>query len=87
MKIFVMMPFRQEFDAVRSSVRVAADRAKVECVLADEIVEAGPISDQIVAEIRRSWACIADVTGQNPNVAWEIGFAQALGKKLLLKVA
>ena len=83
MKIFVMMPFRQEFDAVRSSIREAAGHAKVECVWADEITEAGPISDQIVAEIRRSWACIADVTGQNPNVAWEIGFAQALGKPVI----
>jgi len=83
MKIFVMMPFREEFDAVRSSIREAAGRAKVECVWADEITEAGPISDQIIADIRGSWACIADVTGQNPNVAWEIGFAQALGKPVI----
>lgn len=83
MKIFVMMPFRTEFEAVRASIREAANRAKVECVWADEITEAGPISDQIVAEIRCAWACIADVTGQNPNVAWEIGFAQSLGKPVI----
>ena len=83
MHIFVMMPFREEFDVIRTSIRDAAARAKVECVWADELTEAGQISDQIVAEIRRSWACIADVSGQNPNVAWEIGFAQALGKPVI----
>jgi len=83
MPIFVMMPFKEEFAVIRASVREAANRAKVECVWADEITEAGQISDQIVAEIRRSWACIADVTGQNSNVAWEIGYAQALGKPVM----
>jgi hypothetical protein len=78
-----MMPFREDFDVIRRSIREAASRAKVECIWADEIIEAGPITEQIVNEIRRSWACIADVTGQNPNVAWEIGFAQALGKPVV----
>lgn len=83
MQTFVMMPFSKEFAVIRDSIRTAAVRAEVECVWADEITDAGRISDQIVAEIRRSWACIADVSGQNPNVAWEIGFAQALGKPVI----
>lgn len=77
------MPFRDEFAVIRKAILDAAERAKVRCVFADDNTQAGQVSDQIVAEIRRSWACIAEITGQNPNVAWEIGFAQALGKPVM----
>lgn len=83
MHIFVMMPFKTSFDEIRTAVRQAANQAKVECVWSDEITDAGKISEHIVSMIRRSWACIADVSGQNPNVAWEIGYAQALGKPVI----
>jgi len=83
MHTFVMMPFNADFLVVRESIRDAANRANIECVWADEITSEGRITDQIISAIRESTACIADVSGQNANVAWEIGYAQALGKPLM----
>lgn len=84
MRAFVMMPFGEMFQPVRSVIRQAAATSGVHCIWADELAQPGRISDQIVSEIRRSVACIADVTHHNPNVAWEIGFAQALRKDVIM---
>jgi hypothetical protein len=84
MNVFVMMPFKPEFNTIRASIREAAGRARAICVWADEITKTGHITKQIMDEIRKSVACIADVTGQNPNVALEIGYAQALGKPIIV---
>ncbi len=80
MHCFVMMPFRENFKQVRTDIREAATMARVTCVWADEIYDVGKITEQIVSEIKKAWACVADVTGRNPNVVWELGFAQALEK-------
>jgi hypothetical protein len=82
--VFVMMPFEPEFDPIRASIREAASRARAECVWADEITKIGHITDQITEGIRKSRACVADVTGRNPNVALEIGYALALGKPIIV---
>lgn len=83
MRVLAMMPFNEKFKPIRESIRLAATTAHVECVFADEITQAGGIIDQIVAEIRQSCACVADVTGQNANVVWEVGYAMALGKQVI----
>ena len=41
------------------------------------------ISARIIADIRRSQFVIADVTLERPNVYYEAGFAQALGKVVI----
>jgi nucleoside 2-deoxyribosyltransferase len=84
MQCFVMMPFKESFAETRVDIRTAAARAGVDCIIADEIHETGKVTEQIVSAIRTSWACIADVSGKNPNVAWELGFAQSLGKPIVM---
>ncbi len=80
---FVMMPLQAEFEGVRKSIRQAAAKARVNCVWADELYEAGKITDQIISEIRKSHVCIGVLTGKNPNVAWELGYAASLDKRIV----
>lgn len=40
--------------------------------------------DDITASIRKAHLIIADLTGRNPNVFYEVGIAHALNKKVLL---
>ncbi|HEY5455430.1 MAG TPA: nucleoside 2-deoxyribosyltransferase, partial [Acidothermaceae bacterium] len=47
---------------------------------ADEISKPGKITDQIIQAIRNADVVVADITGNNPNVMWELGFAHALEK-------
>ncbi|MBF8278298.1 MAG: hypothetical protein HW406_1799 [Candidatus Brocadiaceae bacterium] len=40
--------------------------------------------EQIRSAIQQSRACIADLTGRNPNVLYELGIAQTLGKPTVM---
>jgi nucleoside 2-deoxyribosyltransferase len=44
---------------------------------------AGKIEDQIWDQVRRAEAVVADLTGSNPNVYYEVGLAHALGKRII----
>lgn len=83
--VFIMMPFASDFDDVYDVVRgaVAAVDESMKVVRLDEIRAAGSITEDLVAEIRKSALCLADVTDSNPNVMWEVGFATALGKPVI----
>ena len=81
---FVMMSFRQESNSVyRQLITPAAEEVGLTPLRADQIHTAGAIVEQIRAAIRESRVCIADVSAENPNVLYEIGLAQALGKPVV----
>lgn len=79
------MPFASEFDDVYSTVRdsIASVDESMQVIRLDEVRAAGSITQDLVEKIRKSTLCLADVTGANPNVMWEVGFAAALGKPLI----
>ncbi|MER3390656.1 MAG: hypothetical protein RJQ01_11580 [Microcella sp.] len=80
---FVIMPFAEEFADVYlllKDVRSAPDMPELEIFRADDIAEPGRITDQILDAIGGCAFVIADVTGSNPNVMFELGYARALGK-------
>ncbi len=52
----------------------------MEATRADRIDKTGRITDQIVEKLRTCDVVIADITGNNSNVAWELGYAYARGK-------
>lgn len=83
--VFVMMPFETSFDDVFSAVKDSIDSVdeSMRVIRLDEVRSAGFITQDMVEQIRRSAVCLADVTGANPNVMWEVGFAAALGKPLI----
>jgi len=87
-KCFVIMPFGEEFEPVYETVHSATARAlpgqPIECYWLKDVLHAGRITDDIIAGLRESSLCIADVTGNNPNVMWETGYAMALGKPTIL---
>lgn len=58
-----------------------------ELIRADTIAEAGRISRQILEELRDSDLVIADLTGLNANVFYEVGIRQAMLKPLVLLAA
>ena len=80
---FVVMPFREPwcedvYDFILRSV--ARLKGALTTVRADRISRFGRITDQVVEALRRSDLVIADITGNNPNVAWQLGYAHAQGK-------
>jgi nucleoside 2-deoxyribosyltransferase len=83
-QLFVLMPFRTELEPIYSIIREAAERAGLRVIRADEMVAPGQITAQISDAIARSGLIVADITGQNPNVLFEVGMATSLGKNILI---
>lgn len=83
-QIFVIQPFRKESVAVYDLISSAAAKAGVVAFRSDSMMPAGNVLQNIVNAIQESPLLIADVTEANPNVMYEVGFAQAQNKPLVL---
>jgi tetratricopeptide (TPR) repeat protein len=87
-RAFVLMPFAAEFDDVYMIIKDACEEkslgADVLCLRADDIQVPGKITDQLIKEIEQSDVIIADLSGTNGNVMYELGYAHALGKPTIL---
>jgi hypothetical protein len=82
---FVLMPFDREFDdEYNLAIKPACDAAGAYAERVDEQVFTGTILDRICNQIAKADIVIADLTGRNPNVFYEAGYAHALGKTTLL---
>jgi hypothetical protein len=88
MNCFVIMPFAPEFNDVYATIKSHVDselRSKEgKCTRLDEHRPAGRITDRLLAALRESSFCIADLTGCTANVMWETGYAMALNKPLVI---
>ena len=82
---FVLMPFTIEMtpiydDHIKSVVKTIG----LTSLRADEIVGVNSIIQDIWEKINRARFLIADLTGKNANVFYEVGIAHALGKDVIL---
>lgn len=82
---FVMMPFHALFEAEYEGViRPAIEEAGLSCVRGDEIYTQQAIIHDIWQSIRQARLVVAELSGRNPNVMYEIGLAHAIGKPIIL---
>lgn len=82
--VFVLMPFHPEYDEVYSTIKDTIDSMGLRCSRGDDIHITSNILQHILQELWRSRLVIADISGRNPNVYYELGIAHALGKPVLL---
>ncbi len=86
-KVFVLMPFKQSFFATyESTIKPVAEELGCSIKQASEIHKSDVIIESVFSEIAQADFLIADATGKNPNVFYEIGYAHALGKKVIIIV-
>ena len=85
-QVAVMMPFSDDHsvDPVYKAIREGVEAAGKSAKRVDEIMTATKIPDDVKELIRTSSAVVIDLTGLNPNVVYELGFADGLGKKAIL---
>jgi CheY-like chemotaxis protein len=82
---FVCMPFKEEFDDVYElGIKPVVQNLGFMCERASEIQHNKGILETIYDRIDKAHIIIGDMTGQNPNVYYEIGYAHALKKEVLL---
>lgn len=83
--IFVLMPFDPKFDDIYEyGIKGAANDVDAYAERVDEQYFLEGIYDRILNQINKADVIVADMTGQNPNVFYEVGYAHALGKIVLL---
>jgi nucleoside 2-deoxyribosyltransferase len=83
---FVLMPFDPAFDDIyRLGVKETAEKLGIRAERVDEqIFHKENILERIYGQIDAADLIIADLTGRNPNVFYETGYAHAKGKVCLL---
>lgn len=83
--IFVLMPFSDELKPVyEDHIKLAASQLDLKIARADDFFAANVIISDVWNAIYNSRIIIADCTGRNPNVFYEIGIAHTIGKPTIL---
>jgi nucleoside 2-deoxyribosyltransferase len=82
---FVLMPFNEEFDDIyKMGIKDTATSLGVKAERVDEQIFQEGILDRIYRQIEAADIVIADMSNQNPNVFYEVGYAHAKEKLCLL---
>jgi hypothetical protein len=88
--IFVLMPFSESWsDGTYSFIRRAVGKldpppGEGSLYRADDIADPGQITTQIKQAILTADVVIADITRVNPNVMWELGYADGRQKAIVI---
>lgn len=84
-KAFVVMQFTEQFNELFDSViKPVCESKGLEAVRADDMYTNGLIVNDIIQSIQNSSVIISDITPDNPNVYYEVGYAHAAGKNVIL---
>jgi hypothetical protein len=82
---FVLMPFGDPFDGYYEQIiKPTVESAGLHALRADEVYGTTAIIRDIWESIWRARIVIADVTGKNPNVNYELGLSHALAVPTIL---
>jgi nucleoside 2-deoxyribosyltransferase len=79
------MPFSPEMHYFYLYVRnYVEEKHNLICERADDRVTTLPLSEKVRGQVQRADVIIADCTGRNPNVMYELGLAHAYERKVVL---
>jgi hypothetical protein len=82
---FVLMPFAEDFKELWEDViRPTIIGLGLRCIRADDLYGSRPIIQDVWENIARARVLIADLTGRNANVFYELGIAHQMGKDVIL---
>jgi hypothetical protein len=83
--LFVLMPFTSELKPIYDNhLKKVAKQLGLSISRADDFFSQNSIIEEVWSAIAQATILIADCTGKNPNVFYEIGLAHAIGKPVII---
>jgi hypothetical protein len=83
--VIVLMPFDDTFkDVYEVGIKPACKDAGAYCERVDEQIFVENILDRLYNQIAKADVIVAEMSGRNPNVFYEVGYAHALNKQVIL---
>jgi uncharacterized protein YqgV (UPF0045/DUF77 family) len=90
-KCFIVSPIGEEGSPVRRNadylfkfiLKPVCEAHDFECIRADQIQKSDIITSTVIDHLKDSDLVIADMTGHNPNVFYEMGFRYAFGRPII----
>lgn len=84
-RVFAVMQFSDEYNTLyKDVIKPICEENDLDCVRGDDFYTTTPILQDIIDNINDSSLIIAEITPDNPNVFYEIGYAHALNKPTIL---
>lgn len=83
-QVFVLTPFNSEEEETYQTVKAACAAAKLSCIRGDEDNATGDVLRYITRRIAQSAIIIANISGRNPNVFYELGISESLSKRIII---
>jgi hypothetical protein len=82
---FVVMPIGKQLDDIYTNIiKTTVEKFNFVCRREDECPSVGELTAGIVSHIANATLVVADLTGDNPNVYYELGIAHTLEKVVIL---
>ncbi len=85
--VFVLTPLGRQDLPVYEAIKNECERVGLRARRGDEENISGPILPVVISQIVQARFVVANINGRNPNVFYEMGIAQALGKDVVIVAA
>ncbi|MBW3140931.1 nucleoside 2-deoxyribosyltransferase [Ferrimonas balearica] len=82
--VFVLTPFNEKYEAQYCAIKKLVTEYGFECSKGDDSIVSTNILAHIAEQISKARLVIANISGRNPNVFYELGIAHALGKPVII---
>ncbi|EOX3945007.1 hypothetical protein ACPHXT_003523 [Vibrio alginolyticus] len=82
--VFVLTPFHPKYDEVYRSIKNVCESIGLRCIRGDEQEFKSDIFTHVIKNIVGAKLVIANLTGRNPNVLYELGISHAIDKSTIL---
>jgi len=84
-KAFIIMQYTEEYNELfKEVIQPVCEEHGLEAIRADDVITQNQIIQDIIYSIKESAVIVADITPDNPNVYYEVGFSHGINKPTIL---